>query len=173
VTRWVVVQTEARHTMRGLQPHPMVLGTVETAPGEGAAAALARAVETGLPYHLAGARLTVREWRNADPAHRTLAELADRQAELERAGQPIGRVVLGVKRDHPMGGWTREAELDGVKLWVSLEVTGRARIAFKPRGANIGKRWGYRVSSSHGQVDTGRAAGSWGVRGILTEAGLL
>lgn len=69
-------------------------------------------------------------------------------------------------------GWSRAVRVDGVDYYVSVSAGKRVRIAFKPRGKNIGFHWvGRVVRKGAGEIwyspDVGKSAG---VKGLLEKA---
>lgn len=81
---------------------------------------------------------------------------------------------LEPKRVHPMGGWKRKVSVAGVVYYVGIEQGRRVRIAYKPRGENWGHLWYGSVYTEDGcKLWGANVPGSLGVRGLLTEAGVI
>ena len=79
-----------------------------------------------------------------------------------------------IERHEGLSGWYATVLVDGVKYFVGIERGKRVRIAFKPRGENIGYWWNGLVRDARGRdVWYGRVNKSNGVRGLLRFAGLL
>lgn len=81
------------------------------------------------------------------------------------------------KKREALSGWSRDVIVDGQEYSVSVARGKRVRIAFRPRGRNIGWHWYAQVWTigKDGKRVWGpeRVPGSLGVRGILKDAGII
>jgi len=74
------------------------------------------------------------------------------------------------------GGWSRNVEVDGVRYQCAISQGKRVRIAFKPRGENIGYQWHGSVYGPEKQWHFGHLDGvtkSTGCKGLLRLAGII
>lgn len=85
-----------------------------------------------------------------------------------------GFEFVGPERQTFAGDRWRTVLVNGVQYQVGVVKGKRVRIAYKPRGKNVGFWWHGEVrDSSGGCVWTARVTKSAGVRGILRAAGLI
>lgn len=83
-------------------------------------------------------------------------------------------LMLEPRHDYPSGGgWSRHVVYRGTQYVVGVERGRAARIAFKPRGRNLGWHWcGFVRNAAGRQLWSGRVGKSVGVRGLLQYAGI-
>ena len=84
------------------------------------------------------------------------------------------KIEFTSERLERIDGWARSCRVEGVEYQVSVRRGKSVRIAYKPRGQNRGWQWhGAVYRAGAGYVWSGRVAGSIGVRGLLTEVGII
>jgi len=76
-------------------------------------------------------------------------------------------------RQTSSSGWSRLCRNCGFEYHVSVQQGKRVRIAFKPRGKNIGYHWHGTVRRDGKTIWEGRVPKSIGVRGLLAHAGVI
>jgi hypothetical protein len=82
--------------------------------------------------------------------------------------------VSVVERHESMSGRYATVLVDGVRYFTGVERGKRARIAYKPRGENVGYHWRGFVNDNQGRcVWSGRVDKSCGVRRLLRFAGVV
>lgn len=80
---------------------------------------------------------------------------------------------LGPKRAYLLGGWVRTATVAGTSYLVGVERGKPVRIAFKPKGQNLGYTWWGFVRTPEGKrIWEGEVGKSLGARGLLLAAGI-
>jgi hypothetical protein len=78
-----------------------------------------------------------------------------------------------VRRDKFSAAWSRKVRVNGVEYYCSLSQGRHVRIAYKPRGQNIGHHWhGHVVRVGGGEIWSDRVSKSAGCKSML-EAALL
>lgn len=84
------------------------------------------------------------------------------------------KITLGPKNQSGHRSWSRTATVDGVTYRVGIQVGRAVRIAFKPRGQNIGHHYNGWVMDPDGKnIFSDRCPGSIGARGLLKRAGVV
>ena len=84
------------------------------------------------------------------------------------------KIVLGLKTTQfQFGGWARSLTIDGAEYRVGVTRGKAVRIAYKPRGENIGHQWNGWVMKWGSNIWAGRVGGSLGARGLLKRADVI
>lgn len=84
------------------------------------------------------------------------------------------KITLGPKDPGSCSTWRRSATVDDVTYHVGVDRGRAVRIAFKPRGQNIGHHYNGWVMGPDGRnLWGGRVSGSIGARGLLKRAGVV
>lgn len=82
-------------------------------------------------------------------------------------------IKLGDKENRFGKGWARHAWVDGIEYRVGVEQGKAVRIAYKPRGQNIGHQYHGWVMRDGRNLYSGQVSGSIGARGLLKRAGVV
>ena len=81
-------------------------------------------------------------------------------------------ISYGPRTVHEFG-WSQTVEVAGVTYECVIRRGKRVKIAYKPRGHNIGHRWEGRVYEGEKMLFLGLVRQSLGCRGLLKLAGVL
>lgn len=89
--------------------------------------------------------------------------------------KPTTFEFLAPKHDYAFeGGWSRKVKVGDQEYIVGVERGKRVRIAYKPRGQNIGWKWRGFVRDAKGrEIWSGLVPKTLGARGLLADAGVI